>query len=106
MALFLLKLRFNNSSSSSWAWVVTRVPAYFTRCLHKSLYQVELHLLQSGKIDAIAFSSTADRNQQMHDHTLPILPPMPETWDLMSRLSPKIIVPLPRRSGVFFASQK
>lgn len=39
---------------------VTRVPAYLTRCLHKSLYQVELNLLQSGKIDAIAFSSTAE----------------------------------------------
>ena len=39
---------------------VTRVPAYITRCLHKSLYPVELNLLQSGNIDAIAFSSTAE----------------------------------------------
>ncbi|PLZ97530.1 uroporphyrinogen III synthase [Fischerella thermalis CCMEE 5268] len=39
---------------------VTRVPTYTTRCLDKSLYEVELHLIRQGKIDAIAFSSTAE----------------------------------------------
>lgn len=39
---------------------VSVVPTYITRYLHKSLYPVELHLLQSGNIDAIAFFSTAE----------------------------------------------
>lgn len=39
---------------------VTRVPAYRTRCLDKSLYDIELNLIRQGKIDAIAFSSTAE----------------------------------------------
>ena len=39
---------------------VTRVPAYTTRCLDKNLYEVELNLVRQGKIDAIAFSSTAE----------------------------------------------
>ncbi|RAM49018.1 MAG: uroporphyrinogen-III synthase [Hapalosiphonaceae cyanobacterium JJU2] len=39
---------------------VTRVPTYMTRCLDKSLYDVELNLIRQGKIDAIAFSSTAE----------------------------------------------
>ncbi len=39
---------------------VTRVPTYMTRCLDKSLYDVELNLIRQGKIDVIAFSSTAE----------------------------------------------
>ena len=39
---------------------VTRVPTYLTRCLDKTLYDVELNLIHQGKIDAIAFSSTAE----------------------------------------------
>ncbi|NEP13782.1 MAG: uroporphyrinogen-III synthase, partial [Symploca sp. SIO2C1] len=39
---------------------VTRVPTYTTRCLDKDLYEVELELISQGKIDAIAFSSTAE----------------------------------------------
>ncbi len=39
---------------------VTRVPSYMTRCLDKSLYDVELNLIRQGKIDVIAFSSTAE----------------------------------------------
>ncbi|WP_315792104.1 uroporphyrinogen-III synthase [Fischerella sp. JS2] len=39
---------------------VTRVPTYMTRCLDKSLYEVELNLIRQGKIDVIAFSSTAE----------------------------------------------
>jgi uroporphyrinogen-III synthase len=31
-----------------------------TRCLDKTLYDVELNLIRQGKIDAIAFSSTAE----------------------------------------------
>lgn len=40
--------------------VVTRVPTYITRCLDKTLYDVELNLIRQGKIDVIAFSSTAE----------------------------------------------
>lgn len=39
---------------------VTRVPAYATRCLSKNIYELELDLIRQGKIDAIAFSSTAE----------------------------------------------
>ena len=39
---------------------VTRVPAYRTRPLPKELYAVELDLIRAGKVDAIAFSSTAE----------------------------------------------
>lgn len=39
---------------------VTRVPAYVTRCLSKNIYALELDLIRQGKIDAIAFSSTAE----------------------------------------------
>lgn len=39
---------------------VTRVPAYMTRCLSKNIYALELDLIRQGKIDAIAFSSTAE----------------------------------------------
>ena len=39
---------------------VTRVPAYLTRCLDKTLYEVELNLIRQAKIDAIAFSSTGE----------------------------------------------
>ncbi|MFQ4146711.1 uroporphyrinogen-III synthase [Chlorogloeopsis sp. ULAP02] len=39
---------------------VTRVPTYITRCLDKSLYEVELNLICQGKVDVIAFSSTAE----------------------------------------------
>ncbi|NET60991.1 MAG: uroporphyrinogen-III synthase [Symploca sp. SIO2E6] len=39
---------------------VTRVPTYTTRCLDKEIYGVELELIRQGKIDAIAFSSTAE----------------------------------------------
>ncbi len=39
---------------------VTRVPTYRTRCLDKAVYEVELNLIRQGKIDAIAFSSTAE----------------------------------------------
>jgi uroporphyrinogen-III synthase len=39
---------------------VTRVSTYMTRCLDKALYDVELNLIRQGKIDAIAFSSTAE----------------------------------------------
>ncbi|KYC40185.1 uroporphyrinogen III synthase [Scytonema hofmannii PCC 7110] len=39
---------------------VTRVPTYMTRCLEKTVYDVELSLVRQGKIDAIAFSSTAE----------------------------------------------
>ncbi len=39
---------------------VTRVPAYQTRPLPKELYAVELDLMRAGKVDAIAFSSTAE----------------------------------------------
>jgi uroporphyrinogen-III synthase len=39
---------------------VTRVPTYMTRCLEKTVYEVELGLIRQGKIDAIAFSSTAE----------------------------------------------
>jgi uroporphyrinogen-III synthase len=39
---------------------VTRVPTYMTRCLDKTVYDVELNLIRQGKIDAIAFSSTAE----------------------------------------------
>ncbi|MEC4815727.1 MAG: uroporphyrinogen-III synthase [Scytonema sp. PMC 1069.18] len=39
---------------------VTRVPTYMTRCLDKSLYEVELKLIKQGNVDAIAFSSTTE----------------------------------------------
>jgi uroporphyrinogen-III synthase len=39
---------------------VTRIPAYITRCLAKDIYEVELNLIFQDKIDAIAFSSTAE----------------------------------------------
>ena len=39
---------------------VTRVPAYQTRPLPRELYAVELELIRAGKVDAIAFSSTAE----------------------------------------------
>lgn len=39
---------------------VTRVPDYVTRCLSKNIYALELDLIRQGKIDAIAFSSTAE----------------------------------------------
>ncbi|MBW4630912.1 MAG: uroporphyrinogen-III synthase [Iphinoe sp. HA4291-MV1] len=39
---------------------VTRVPTYRTRCLNKNIYEVELNLIRQGKIDVIAFSSTAE----------------------------------------------
>jgi uroporphyrinogen-III synthase len=39
---------------------VTRVPTYRTRCLDKDIYEVELNLIRQGKIDVIAFSSTAE----------------------------------------------
>ena len=39
---------------------VTRVPAYMTRCLDKNLYEIELNLISTGKIDVIAFSSSAE----------------------------------------------
>ncbi|HIK29905.1 MAG TPA: uroporphyrinogen-III synthase [Oscillatoriales cyanobacterium M59_W2019_021] len=39
---------------------VTRVAAYQTRCLEPELYDVEIDLLDCGKIDTIAFSSTAE----------------------------------------------
>lgn len=39
---------------------VTRVSTYMARCLDKALYDVELNLIRQGKIDAIAFSSTAE----------------------------------------------
>ena len=39
---------------------VTRLPAYLTRCLDKKIYEVELNLMRTRKIDVIAFSSTAE----------------------------------------------
>ncbi|GAB1538746.1 hypothetical protein NUACC21_14100 [Scytonema sp. NUACC21] len=39
---------------------VTRVPTYMTRSIEKAAYEVELNLIRQGKIDAIAFSSTAE----------------------------------------------
>lgn len=39
---------------------VTRVPTYRTRCLDKDIYEVELNLIRQGKINVIAFSSTAE----------------------------------------------
>ncbi|ARV61222.1 uroporphyrinogen III synthase [Nostocales cyanobacterium HT-58-2] len=39
---------------------VTRVPTYRTQSLNKNIYEVELNLIQQGKIDVIAFSSTAE----------------------------------------------
>ncbi len=39
---------------------VTRVPAYTTRCLDQSIYEIELNLIRQGSIDMIAFSSTAE----------------------------------------------
>jgi uroporphyrinogen-III synthase len=39
---------------------VTRVPAYVTRSLPQKIYRVELDLIRTGKIDAIAFTSTAE----------------------------------------------
>ncbi|MDJ0597875.1 MAG: uroporphyrinogen-III synthase [Crocosphaera sp.] len=39
---------------------ITTVNAYQTRCLDPSLYPVEIELIKQGKIDIIAFSSTAE----------------------------------------------
>ncbi|MBD2679327.1 MULTISPECIES: uroporphyrinogen-III synthase [Nostoc] len=39
---------------------VTRVPAYITQGLDKNIYSIELDLIRQGKIDVIAFSSTAE----------------------------------------------
>ncbi len=39
---------------------ITTVDAYQTRCLDADLYAVEIDLIQQGKIDIIAFSSTAE----------------------------------------------
>lgn len=39
---------------------VTRIPTYKTISLNKNLYEVELDLIRQGKIDVIAFSSTAE----------------------------------------------
>ncbi|NEQ66690.1 MAG: uroporphyrinogen-III synthase [Symploca sp. SIO2D2] len=39
---------------------VTPVPTYTTRCLDSDIYELELELIRQGKIDAIAFSSTAE----------------------------------------------
>lgn len=39
---------------------VTRVPTYITQGLDKNIYSIELDLIRQGKIDVIAFSSTAE----------------------------------------------
>ncbi|MFN6485087.1 MULTISPECIES: uroporphyrinogen-III synthase [unclassified Nostoc] len=39
---------------------VTRVPAYITQGLDKTIYGMELNLIRQGIIDVIAFSSTAE----------------------------------------------
>ncbi len=39
---------------------VTPIPIYKTQSLPKSLYQIELELIKTGKIDLIAFSSTGE----------------------------------------------
>ncbi|RCJ19147.1 uroporphyrinogen III synthase [Nostoc sp. ATCC 43529] len=39
---------------------VTRTPTYITQGLDKNIYSVELDLIRQGKIDVIAFSSTAE----------------------------------------------
>ncbi|MDZ8108270.1 MAG: uroporphyrinogen-III synthase [Nostoc sp. DedQUE12a] len=39
---------------------VSRVPAYITQGLDKNIYSIELDLISQGKIDVIAFSSTAE----------------------------------------------
>jgi uroporphyrinogen-III synthase len=39
---------------------VTRVPVYLTRALERGIYELELSLLRLGKIDILAFSSTAE----------------------------------------------
>jgi uroporphyrinogen-III synthase len=39
---------------------ISVVPTYITRCLDKKIYEVELELIRQGKVDAIAFSSTAE----------------------------------------------
>ena len=39
---------------------VTCVRAYTTRCLDKNIYEVELNLIRTRKIEALAFSSTAE----------------------------------------------
>lgn len=39
---------------------VTRVPSYITQGLDTSIYGIELDLIRQGKIDVIAFSSTAE----------------------------------------------
>ncbi|TWH43059.1 uroporphyrinogen-III synthase [Dulcicalothrix desertica PCC 7102] len=39
---------------------VTRVTAYQTRSLDKEIYNVELELIRQGKVDVIAFSSSAE----------------------------------------------
>lgn len=39
---------------------VTRITVYQTRSLNKDIYDVELDLIRSGKVDVIAFSSSAE----------------------------------------------
>ena len=39
---------------------VTRIPTYKTSSLDRNFYEVELDLIRQGKIDVIAFSSTAE----------------------------------------------
>ena len=39
---------------------ITPVEVYQTRCLEASIYAVELDLIRTGKIEAIAFSSSAE----------------------------------------------
>lgn len=39
---------------------VTRISAYQTRSLDKEIYNVELELIRQGKVDVIAFSSSAE----------------------------------------------
>ncbi|WP_107668228.1 uroporphyrinogen-III synthase [Cyanothece sp. BG0011] len=39
---------------------ITPIYAYQTRCLEPSLYKIEIELIKQGKIDVIAFSSTAE----------------------------------------------
>ena len=39
---------------------VTQIPVYITKCLEQTIYEVELDLIKTRKIDVIAFSSTAE----------------------------------------------
>ena len=45
---------------------VTCVPAYLTKCLDKEIYEVELNLIRSRKIEVIAFTSTAEVTSFLH----------------------------------------